>query len=509
MSSRKPKCQMPPPPPSPRILHLPRRTRRSRTAKTPSGKLLSVKEQPEHHCVDRRGKLEALFDQERVFSRSVPIVLFNSDDSERRERVEGGGNRDSEEEKWRFQAEILRAECNFLRMEREIALKKMERNRLHVERIMQSALDTLLSGRKKMNEGRSKSQGILLEKEIEWLEEKIQELQKSSEFGDFEVSKSRNFDRQASVLRRKLEKIGEVSEEKRCVREIREMAEASLNISSHSRSDKSPASHTKTRFADVEILRLKMEGLSKGMLQKMEEYGASVLSSASNSSSAASSASTSRRIEFPELAKRQQEACSGHCKAIVRKIVEHVRAETEQWTQMQAMLGQVRDEMNDLQASKDFWEDRALESDERLQTLQLQMHDWRQKALSSEKKASELQKHISELRTEIERFKTEPMDRYAPNLQIVEPTRSRGSHRPPNNQREKEKRVLICRLKENPQSGGKKNDERDENKRMHSCRVISKRLPLQEIGNSSPQLVRHSRAVFPLYSPELSNSESV
>lgn len=68
-----------------------------------------------------------------------------------------------------------------------------------------------------------------------------------------------------------------------------------------------------------------------------------------------------------------QDACSGRCKAIVRKIVEHVRAETEQWSQMQGMLGQVRDEMEELQASRDFWEDRALESDDRLQTLQNQV----------------------------------------------------------------------------------------------------------------------------------------
>lgn len=53
-------------------------------------------------------------------------------------------------------------------------------------------------------------------------------------------------------------------------------------------------------------------------------------------------------------------ACSGHCKAVVWRIVEQVRAEAEQWSQMQELLGQVRDEMEELQASRDFWEDRAL-----------------------------------------------------------------------------------------------------------------------------------------------------
>lgn len=65
----------------------------------------------------------------------------------------------------------------------------------------------------------------------------------------------------------------------------------------------------------------------------------------------------------------EEKACSGRCKAIVRRIVEQVRAETEQWSQMQEMLGQVRDEMEELQASRDFWEDRALDSDCQIKSL--------------------------------------------------------------------------------------------------------------------------------------------
>lgn len=63
------------------------------------------------------------------------------------------------------------------------------------------------------------------------------------------------------------------------------------------------------------------------------------------------------------------QVCSGHCRTIVRRIVEQVRSETEQWSQMQEMLGQVRDEMEELQASRDFWEDRALGSDYQIQSL--------------------------------------------------------------------------------------------------------------------------------------------
>jgi hypothetical protein len=34
-----------------------------------------------------------------------------------------------EREKWQFQAEILRTKCNFLRMEHEVALRKLDRHR--------------------------------------------------------------------------------------------------------------------------------------------------------------------------------------------------------------------------------------------------------------------------------------------------------------------------------------------------------------------------------------------
>jgi len=70
-----------------------------------------------------------------------------------------------------------------------------------------------------------------------------------------------------------------------------------------------------------------------------------------------------------EILSSEGNLCSGHCKAIVRRIVEQVRVETEQWSQMQEMLGQVREEMEELQASRDFWKDRALNSDSQIQSL--------------------------------------------------------------------------------------------------------------------------------------------
>lgn len=49
------------------------------------------------------------------------------------------------EEKWRFEAEMLRDECNLLRMERGLALKKLEKKSVKMETTLRSALQTLLS----------------------------------------------------------------------------------------------------------------------------------------------------------------------------------------------------------------------------------------------------------------------------------------------------------------------------------------------------------------------------
>ncbi|XP_042512935.1 stress response protein NST1-like isoform X4 [Macadamia integrifolia] len=459
-SARRPKWH-PPPPPSPRILHLPRRTRRKAPKQLVSGKPVAVKE-TDQSCRNHRGKLETLLDQERSFSRTVPIVLLNTGECERRERVAdfdnecGEKGRDFEDYKWRFQAEILRAECHFLRMEREIALKKLERNRAQMEMTLSSAVETLISGRRKISEG--KNVGVELEEEIEDLEEKLEQLKKSSGVRDFDVRKCSNFDKQAVVLQKRIETLGGISEEER-VEEIRELAEASLEISTNCRSNDSFVSDRKTRFT---------------------EQGT------------------------------RNRACSGLCKSIIRNIVEQVRAESEQWSQMQEMLGQVREEMEELQASKEFWEDRAFHCEDRIRSLHSTAHEWKQKALSTENVVTELQKQISELRVEVESLRTEQKHK----------DQARTSGLPPlprdSQKEEKEKRVLICRLKENHHIGscnvGKQNEGLDDGKRRaRRCSgglvaAAAKRSPLRDVGNSSSPLNKQSsRAVFPLYLREPSS----
>ncbi|KDP22106.1 hypothetical protein JCGZ_25937 [Jatropha curcas] len=501
LTARRPKWQYPPAQPTPRILHLPRRPRRKATAKASASKSSSSQR-------ERKGKLESLFDQEREFARGLmPLIMVRGEkddecDEERRVRVEERESVVMEEEKWRFQAEMLRAECNLLRMEREIAVKKMERRRVQVERALRSAIQTLLSGREKLCNGKRAS--MVLEEEIIELAEKLEKLQRRSRHKCIEVRNCGNFDKQAHLLQRRLEKFAGESDEA-CVKEIQEMAEASLSIKTtcSSVNETSVSSFS----ANMEILRKKMEGLSKEhLLERMEEECGPMLSTANTSGS--SSVANCKRIELQEMSSSsmrpqskerklyEERACSGCCKAIVQRVVEQVRAETEQWSQMQEMLGQVRDEMEELQASRDFWEDRALDSDYQIQSLQSAVKEWRRKAVSSEAKANELQAQVMELSTELEKLKKE---------KAKETIRTKNQKLNPHTEspNEMEKRVLVCRLKENRQANcgdGSKQKEMfaDGRKKSHSLNA-SKRSPFREIGNSSSPLSRqNSRAVFPL-----------
>ncbi|KAF5197217.1 Myosin-like protein [Thalictrum thalictroides] len=149
----------------------------------------------------------------------------------------------------------------------------------------------------------------------------------------------------------------------------------------------------------------------------------------------------------------------------------------DQWLQMQEMLERVRDEMQDMQNTRDFWQDRALESDNQVQSLQSSVQEWKQKARYSEAKVTELEKHISELHLQLGRLKDEP--------------RRESAKIPRDTHKEKEKHVLICRLKENHQrdfSGNKKKDTGNGIWRKEQARgsgsVLPKRSPLRDMQNS-------------------------
>ncbi|KAK6164127.1 hypothetical protein DH2020_000991 [Rehmannia glutinosa] len=574
----------PPPPPSPKILHFPRsrRTRRKQTKPTANHHHHNNPSLLMHQKYQSyKGKLENLFDKENNESNPKTSGV------ERRERVEeqdcgdynGGGG--FEEEKWRFQAEILRAECKLLRMEREFALKKLEKNRVKMERTLRSAVQTLVSGRKKIFEG--KNVNAVLEEEIEDLEDKLEELQKSSRNKDYEVLNCSNFDKKACLLQRRLENLGGLSNES-CVKDLQELNESSSSINMNRNIDKYISiSDCKTDniSTDVDMLRKKMEGLSKGILDRVEEEYNSILSSTANSS-VASSASTSKRIECPEIpnfSTRQlyqanprtlllssniliaaniglkdqtkklheqtlhENKCSGRCKAIIRRIVEQVRTETEQWSQMQEMLVQVRGEMEELQASRDFWENRAYNSDYEIQSLRHAVEEWKEKALGYENKVNELQLQVFVLKEEIQKSESDlppvPLGKQLEKEKLVLSFRLKknchideeGSkfenaleeqeqkERTPNKtlpplslgkQLAKEKRMLFGHFKENRDAGergSRRELSADGGRKPYSTGIGilgPKRSPLMDIGNSSPLARQNSRSAFAILSPESS-----
>lgn len=435
---------------------------------------------------------------------------------------EDGGGGQLAEEKWRFQAEILRAECNFLRMERKFALKKLEKNRVRIERTLKSALQNLASGRKKLCEG--KNMELVLEEEMKELAEKLEDLQSSYNGSeDRELRKCKNFDKKASRLQRRLEKLGGLTDDE--CKKINNEVKINQDISILDYRNQTYKS------TDVEMLERKMEGLSKGMLDRMEKEYGSILNG-----SVASSASTSKRIDIPDqfslsnryssqtkepLASHENNnKCSGRCKVLVKRIVEQVRAETEQWSQMQEMLGQLRQEMEELQTSKDFWETQALASTNEIQFLQCSVEEWRGKAIEYETKANKLQTEGNLLKGELEKLKKDQAKEVALtpkktmlslSKQIERETKNGLSCRLKGNcekveeskkdsqplslakQLAREKRILISRLKENRGSN-------NEGSRKGYNLV---RSPFKDIGNSSSSsasLVRqNSNAIFPLH----------
>ncbi|KAI3716679.1 hypothetical protein L1987_67716 [Smallanthus sonchifolius] len=444
MSTRSRRVKWHATPPSPQIITLPRRhsTRRRRTRTTATEEIQTY---------NYKGKLESLFGVEREFSRA-PDELVNSAEDD------GGG---LAEERWRFQPEILRAECNFLRMERKSALKKLEKNQ---ERTLKSALKSVASGRKKLCEG--KNMEVVLEEGMKELSEKLEELQSSYN--------------------------GEVNRD-------------SSNLTFKSQN--------------------KSTDLSKGMIDQMEKDYRSIINN-----SVASFASTSNRINFNDhlsfsnrfsnLAKEplaSQEAsgkCSGRCKLLVRRMAEQVRADTEQWSQMQKMLGQLRQEMEELQTSKDFWETQALVSNQEIQTLMSEVEEWREKAVGYETRANTLQTEVNLVKGELERLKKDQVkeinstpkkvvaslskqieretkiglscrmkgpcdDIVSKQHEKVEQSKKDSQPLSLGKQLAREKRILISRLKEDLSN----NNEILSDGRRKGCNLV--RSPFKDIGNSS------------------------
>ena len=125
------------------------------------------------------------------------------------------------------------------------------------------------------------------------------------------------------------------------------------------------------------------------------------------------------------------------------------------------------------------------------------MKEWRQKALSFEAKANELHAQISVLHDEIERLRKE-RDRKIVRARNISPI-NQEAHK------ETEKRVLVCRLKENhcvnADGCNQKELLRDERRKTqtYTAGLLPRRSPLREIGNMSALMKQHGEGILPLF----------
>ncbi|XP_009396610.2 uncharacterized protein LOC103981584 [Musa acuminata AAA Group] len=470
-------------PPAPVILNLPRRWRQTRASAPPKPGLCR--------------NLGDLLDEERSARPPEPAPSCSSGESVGVSGAEDG---------WRFQAEILRAECNFLRMEREVAQRKLERNRAQMEDALKSAMESLVSGRKKIDG--SDGVGAALDEGIEQLKEKLEQFK----FGSSDSRRRRssrkllrrscrgNFDRRASVLRRKLEKMTEDTS----VKDIKEISLPSLpkkdpeaEQPEQAESDTPDSNHGRQFPDDMEKLRRKMEGMSRGMLERMEECSYLLSANNRNNSSAISSRhnivaySEAAGNSFLHLRQKQQppqeklvlwlqrekekmglvSCCS--CKEAVGRIMQQVRAESEQWSQMQEMLEQVRVEMEELRSSRDHWQRRAIVSEINFHSQHTQKLEWKQRARSSERKVIELEKLVSELQKELQPSKGKLLNPPTASAPLHLELRTAESRRGAKDQQmrslnscKEEKRVLVHQPK--------------------SHNHFTRRSPLQNIDNIFP-----------------------
>ncbi|RZR95049.1 hypothetical protein BHM03_00023849 [Ensete ventricosum] len=445
--------------PPARILNLPQRSRRSRAAA------------PQEQRLD--WKLGEHLDQGSATPPPSPLTWGMSSG-------ETVGD-SSGEERWRFQAEILRAECNFLRMEREVVLRKLERNRAQMEVTLKSAMETLVSGRKKID-GRA-SVAAALDEGIEELEEKLQELKSAgsssrrrSTGGSRKPPRGscrRNFDRQASVLRLQLEKM----EEESSVKDIRE-----ISVQAFAKKDAEAERHEQEENATP--------GSSHSRRSPDE-----VIISTIKASTVGSAINASHRYKitcfliavYPDLScidgvqvlvveeKMEQLSSCCSCKEVIGRIVQQVRTESEQWSEMQEMLEQVRVEMEELRSSRNHWQRRAIASEINFHSQHARL-EWKQRARSCERKVMELQKVVKELQRELQPSKTRLLNA-PPSTPLQSQLHAADSRkgRSVDAYKEKEKHVLVCHLKSQADS--------------------SRRSPLQVIDNMSPLLRPRSRVI--------------
>ncbi|XP_042375492.1 myosin type-2 heavy chain 1-like [Zingiber officinale] len=342
-----------------------------------------------------RRNLRDLLDQERSYLASMAMAMAAAGTPASDVGVVISGCKES----CQTQAEILLAERDFLRMDLESSTGKQEPERARKDAAMRSNENSLVPGRKKID-ARAGDRGDL-EGGIDDLEEKMQELKlrRSRSKGiSMKLSRRRYFHRQSSVLRRDMVLI---KEDAAILKGIKEASLLNLAVLG--------------KRPDVEeekmvMLKRKMEGLSRGMLERIEECS-HLLSSKSTSSQDIVSYNEAEHMPFLHLGQqlrqeksieKQKEFRCCSCMEAVGRIRQQVWAESEQWSEMQQLLEQVKIEMEEIRSSRDHWQRQAVASEINFHILHTQKLKWKRKAQSSECKVIDLQNLVLQHEKELQ-----------------------------------------------------------------------------------------------------------
>ncbi|KAH7427317.1 hypothetical protein KP509_10G038800 [Ceratopteris richardii] len=69
-----------------------------------------------------------------------------------------------------------------------------------------------------------------------------------------------------------------------------------------------------------------------------------------------------------------------YCKEAIRRLIQEMQVEIEQWSQMQVLLQSLQEELNGLGETKSLWEERAHRAERKVFCLQRKLREWRYQA---------------------------------------------------------------------------------------------------------------------------------
>ncbi|CAM6033722.1 unnamed protein product [Sphagnum compactum] len=132
-------------------------------------------------------------------------------------------------------------------------------------------------------------------------------------------------------------------------------------------------------------------------------------------------------LTVPELLQLEQQLAMGSSRVQARKnqllleeiedLQRKVKADAEEWAQIQGVLKHIKDEMKTLQQNCDNWEQRALHAESKSAILQIEEEKWRVQAQLSQQKIKDLELEMAQVCARMKGLKSQFVCEQGPFLQ--------------------------------------------------------------------------------------------